>query len=216
MDPLLEEIYEAILSFDEDAVYAAVKKALDAKIDPVLIIQESITKALKEIGDKYEKGEFFLMHLIAAGEATKKVIDELIKPALEKKKSKGNYLGKIVLGTVEGDIHDIGKNIVATMLLMAGFEVYDLGKDVPPSEFVKKAKEVNADIIGLSALLSTTLQNQKKVIELLKKEGIRDKFKVIVGGAPASEEWAKEIGADGYAPDAIKAIELAKKLIKKS
>ncbi|MHA1238445.1 MAG: cobalamin B12-binding domain-containing protein [Candidatus Odinarchaeia archaeon] len=211
---LLQEIYDAIFSFDDEAVYEAVKKALEKGVDPIKIIQEGITRALRDIGEKYEKGEFFLMHLMAASEATKRVIDELIQPALKEKAAKSEYTGKVVIGTVEGDIHDIGKNIVAIMLLVGGFQVYDLGKDVPATKFVEKAKEVDADIIALSALLSTTLLNQRKVIEILKKEGLRDKFKVIVGGAPASEEWAKEIGADGYAPDAIKAVKLAERLVK--
>ncbi|MFX1362552.1 MAG: cobalamin-dependent protein [Promethearchaeota archaeon] len=154
------------------------------------------------------------MHLVAAGEAVKKVMDELINPELEKRAAKLESIGKVVIGTVEGDIHDIGKNIVASMLVTAGFEVYDIGKDIPSAEFVKKAREVDADIIGASALLSTTMPAQREIVELLRKEGLKDKIKVMVGGAPATEEWAKEIGADGYAENAIEAVNVAKKLLK--
>ncbi|HDI75524.1 MAG TPA: cobalamin-binding protein, partial [Thermoprotei archaeon] len=119
----------------------------------------------------------------------------------------------VVIGTVEGDLHDIGKSIVATMLEAGGFQVHDLGVDVPAEKFVEKALEVNADIIAMSALLTTTMLNMKKVIDLLKEKGIRDKFKVLIGGAPITEEFAKEIGADGYAEDAVKAVEVAKKLV---
>ncbi|MFX1485757.1 MAG: corrinoid protein [Promethearchaeota archaeon] len=212
-EAVLKELVSAIMSFDAEKVYESVKKALDKEIDPVEIVQKGITKGLGIVGEKFERGEFFLMHLVAAGEAVKKVMDELINPELEKRAVKLESIGKVVIGTVEGDIHDIGKNIVASMLVTAGFEVYDIGKDVPSTEFVKKAKEVNADIIGASALLSTTMPVQREIVELLSKEGLKDKIKVMVGGAPATEEWAKEIGADGYAENAVEAVNVAKRIL---
>lgn len=212
-EAVLEELVNAILSFDAEKVYESTKKALDKEIGPVEIVQKGITRGLGIVGEKFEKGEFFLMHLVAAGEAVKKVMDELINPELEKRAVKLKSIGKVVIGTVEGDIHDIGKNIVASMLVTAGFEVYDIGKDVPSIEFVKKAKEVKADIIGASALLSTTMPVQREIVELLSKEGLKDKIKVMVGGAPATEEWAKEIGADGYAENAVEAVNVAKRIL---
>ncbi|MFX1352275.1 MAG: B12-binding domain-containing protein [Promethearchaeota archaeon] len=212
-EAIFEELVSAIMSFDAEKVYESTKKALDKEMSPVEIVQKGITKGLRIIGDKFAKGEFFLMHLVAAGEAVKKVMDELINPELEKRAAKLESVGKVVIGTVEGDIHDIGKNIVASMLVTEGFEVYDIGKDVPSAEFVKKAREVDADIIGASALLSTTMPAQREIVELLRKEGLKDKIKVMVGGAPATEEWAKEIGADGYAENAIEAVNVAKKIL---
>jgi len=213
---IINELVDAILSFDSDKVYEITKRALDKKINPVEIVQKGITKGLKIIGERFEKGEFFLMHLVAAGEAIKRVMDELIEPELKRQSTKLESIGKVVIGTVEGDIHDIGKNIVASMLITAGFEVYDLGKDVPPVDFINKAKEVDADIIGASALLSTTMSAQREIIELLRKEGLKESIKVMVGGAPATEDWAKEIGADGYAENAIEAVSVAKKLVDRS
>jgi methylmalonyl-CoA mutase cobalamin-binding domain/chain len=144
---------------------------------------------------------------------TKRVTNEVLEPLLKTGSEKRKFLGRIVIGTVAGDIHDIGKTIVATMLFSAGFEVLDLGKDVPVEEFVNKAKKTNADIVAMSALLTTTLPIQREVIEALKKSGLRNKVKVLVGGAPATAKWAEEIGADGYAADPIEAIKVAKNLL---
>jgi methylmalonyl-CoA mutase cobalamin-binding domain/chain len=151
---------------------------------------------------------------VAAAEAAKGAIDEVLQPEISRRREERRGLGVVVLGTVEGDIHDIGKNLVAAMLFAGGFEVIDLGKDVPTEEFIKKAKEVKADIVGASALLTTTIPMQREIIKALAKEGIRDKVKVIVGGAPVTQEWADEIGADGYGADAVEAVKLAKNLLK--
>jgi len=213
LNDVLNEVKEAVLSFDSEKTVEAVKKALKAGLNPIDIIEKGITPGLQIVGKKFEEGELFLMHLVAAGEAAKKAIDQVIQPELLKSGSERKTLGKVVIGTVAGDIHDIGKNIVAALLFAAGFEVYDLGKDVPTSEFVKKAKEVNADVVALSALLSTTLPVQKEVIDALKAAGIREKVKVIVGGAPATKEWAEKIGADGYAATATEAVTVVKKLL---
>ncbi len=209
-ESIFRKIEKAILDLDETKLKEYVNFALDQKIPPIDIINKSITKALRIVGEKFENGELFLTHLIAAGEATQEIL-RIIEPELTSIKRK--TLGKIILGTVRGDIHDIGKNIVGSMLYAAGFEIYDLGIDVPANRFVEKAKEINADIVGASALLSTTLPSQKEIIEAIQKEGIRNKIKVIFGGAPVTKEWVKEIGGDGYAENAIEAVRLVKKLL---
>src|SRR5208337_146386 len=159
-----EEIVNAVLSFDGDKVTEATKKALKQGQDPVKVVDE-LTKALRIVGEKFEEGEFFLMHLVAAAEPVQRVIKEILEPEMAKNKTYRKSLGKVVLGTVAGDIHDIGKNIVAAMLFAAGFEVYDIGKDIPAEQFVAKAKEVNANLVGASALLSTSLPTQREIVE---------------------------------------------------
>ncbi|RLF18691.1 MAG: cobalamin-binding protein [Thermoprotei archaeon] len=209
---ILERIKRLLANIEIDKVPDAVKEALDKGIPPLKIINEALAPAMEIVGKKFEEGEYFLAELVAAGETFKEVLG-MLRPLLLKSGKKIKRIGKVVIGTVRGDLHDIGKNIVATMLESAGFEVYDLGADVPPEEFVKKAKEVDADIVAMSALLTTTMIEMKNVIEELKKAGIRDKVKVIVGGAPVTEEFAREIGADAYAEDAVKAVEVCKRLI---
>jgi len=209
---ILEKIKNYLANIEIDKVPDAVKEALNKGIPPLKIINEALAPAMNIVGKKFEEGEYFLAELVAAGETFKEVLG-ILRPLLLKSREKIKRLGKVVIGTVRGDLHDIGKNIVATMLESAGFEVYDLGADVPPEEFVKKAKEVNADIVAMSALLTTTMIEMKNVIEELKKAGIRDKVKVIIGGAPVTEEFAREIGADAYAEDAVKAVEVCKRLI---
>jgi len=201
------------LSFDADRVTEATKKALKEGQDPVKIVDQ-LTDALRVVGKKFEDGEFFLMHLVAAAEPVQRVIKEILEPEMLKTHSQRKSLGKVVLGTVAGDIHDIGKNIVAAMLFAAGFEVHDVGKDVPPEQFASKAKEVNANIVGASALLSTTLPMQREIVQKVTTIGLRDKTKLIFGGAPVTQEWVKEIGGDGYGESAIEAVNVAKKLLK--
>ena len=210
------EIIEAMVSLDEDALMSKIEAALSKGISALDILRKAITKGMQIVGEKYETGEFFLMHLMVIGEAVKNAMDKYLIPVLQKegvKESDGE--GTVIIGTVEGDIHDIGKNIVASMLLTAGFKVIDLGKDVSCETFIQKAIENSADIIGVSALLSTTMMGQKKLIEELKKRNIRSKFKILVGGAPTSPGWAEEIGADGYAKDAVEAVKVAKNLLKR-
>jgi len=208
-----EEIVNAVLSFDGDKVTEVTKKALKEGQDPVKIVDE-LTKALRIVGKKFEDGEFFLMHLVAAAEPVQRVIKDILEPEMMKKKEARKSLGKVVLGTVAGDIHDIGKNIVGAMLFAAGFEVYDIGKDIPPEQFVSKAKEVNANLVGASALLSTSLPMQREIVEGIVAAGLRDKVKLIFGGVPVTDEWVKEIGGDGYAENAMEAVNVAKKLLK--
>lgn len=166
---------------------------------------------MNEVGVRFERGKLFLPHVMMAADAMTAGVNAL--KDLMPEGSAGSKLGVIVNGTVEGDVHDIGKSIVSTMLQSAGFEVYDIGRDVPIKNFIQKAKEVNADMIGISALMTTTLQGQREVIELLKEEGMRSKVKVMIGGAPATQAWADKIGADCYAENASEAVTKAKELL---
>jgi len=212
MSTLASTLRDQLLTFDADRFVQTVKKSVDQGHDPIEVVN-ALTEVLKEIGKKFESGEIFLVHLVQAGDAAKRATIEVLEPLLKKSSQKREMLGKVLIGTVAGDIHDIGKNIVSMMLFTAGFEVYDIGKDVPTEEFVQKTKEYNADIVAMSALLTTTLPVQREVIEALKKAGLRQKVKVLVGGAPATAKWAEEAGADGYGEDAIEAVKTAKKLM---
>jgi corrinoid protein of di/trimethylamine methyltransferase len=208
-----DEIVNAVLSFDADKVMEATRKALSEGEDPVKIVDQ-LTEALRIVGQKFEAGEFFLMHLVAAAEPVQRAIKEILEPEMLKTHTQRKSLGKIVIGTVAGDIHDIGKNIVAAMLFAAGFEVHDVGKDVSPEEFLNKTREVNANIVGASALLSTTLPIQREIVQKIAAEGIRDKVKLIFGGAPVTQQWVQEIGGDGYGESAVEAVNVAKKLLR--
>jgi len=209
-EELLEKIKNLMVDLEIDKVKEAVQEALNKNIPPLTIINKALSPAMEIIGEKYEKGEYYLAELVVAGDTFKEVMD-ILKPYLKKQTLK--KLGKVVIGTVRGDLHEIGKNIVATMLETAGFDVYDLGVDVPPEKFVEKVKEVDADIVALSALLTTTMIEMKNVIDEFKKAGLRDKVKIIVGGAPVTEEYAKKIGADAYGKDAVEAVKICKQLV---
>ncbi|RLE69165.1 MAG: cobalamin-binding protein [Thermoprotei archaeon] len=209
-EEILEKIKNLMVDLEIDKVKEAVQEALNKNIPPLTIINKALSPAMEIIGEKYEKGEYYLAELVVAGDTFKEVMD-ILKPYLKKQTLK--KLGKVVIGTVRGDLHEIGKNIVATMLETAGFDVYDLGVDVPPEKFVEKAKEVDADIVALSALLTTTMIEMKNVIDEFKKAGLRDKVKIIVGGAPVTEEYAKKIGADAYGKDAVEAVKICKQLV---
>ncbi|MEM1574668.1 MAG: corrinoid protein [Nitrososphaerota archaeon] len=210
-DKILQMLKESILSFDVEKAVNAAKEAIKANIDPIKAIEEGFTKGIREVGELFAKGEIFLPELIMAGEAMKAAI-EILKPLIPSGKGLKS-LGKVVIGTVAGDLHDIGKSIVVSMLTANGFEVYDLGVDVPTEAFIKKVKEVNANILGLSALLTSTLPEMKKIIDELKKEGLRNKVKVIIGGAATTQKYANEIGADAWAGDAIEAVSKIKELM---
>jgi corrinoid protein of di/trimethylamine methyltransferase len=215
--PDTKEIYakmqKTVLDGDIDAAAELADEALRKGLDPLEVINEGYLIGLQKVGDLWEKGELFLPEMIQGAEAMKAAVAKL-QPALLEKKESRKIMGKVVIGTVQGDIHEIGKSIVGTMLSANGFDVVDLGADIPNEEFIKKTKEIDADIIGLSALLTTTMPEQKVIIELLKKEGLANKVKVIVGGAPVSQSWADEIGASGYAEDAVAAVSLCKNLMK--
>lgn len=207
-----ELIQEAINTFDENEIIKVINKLLNSGENPIALIN-IISDILAEIGRKFSDGELFLPHLVATGEAVGKSVNQILIPSLKKTGKSRETKGKVILGTIEGDIHDIGKNIIGSLLFANGFEVIDLGNDVPPSKFIQKAKESKANVIGVSALLIMTMTGQKDVIEKAKEAGIRDKVKIIVGGAPVTQKWANDIGADGMAEDANEAVELVKKLI---
>jgi len=212
MSQVSEAVREALLAFDQDKLVETTKKAIEQGRSPQELL-DAITTALREVGDKFEKGEFFLAELVTAGEAAKIVISEQLEPLLKRNGSRSKPIGRIAIGTVAGDIHDIGKGIVASMLFTAGFEVTDLGVDVPAEKFVETVRNDKPDIVAMSALLTTTLPMQRETIETLKKNQLRDKVKVIVGGSPVTTEWAQEIGADGYAEDAVGAVKLVKRIL---
>jgi len=195
---LIGKLKKAVVNCDAEEAERVAKEALKAGLDPLEAIEKGLARA-------------FLPELMLAA-VTMKAALSVLEPALAKRKKSKNK-GTVLLGTVEGDIHDIGKNIVGAMLRANGFEVHDIGVDVPPEKFVEKVKEVKPDIVGISALLTTTMPKMVEVIEALKKAGLRDKVKVLVGGAPVRKEWAQQIGADAYATDAVEAVRVSKKLL---
>jgi len=210
-----EEIYDSILNYDEEGLKNICKSTLDKdKIKPIDLVN-IIGDIMSEYGEKFEKEEIMLPELIVVANIVKSAIDEIIDPAIRASGEKRESKGKIVIGTVESDIHSIGKDLVASFLFSNGFEVYNLGVDVPAEKFLEKAEEVNADIIGLSSLITLSLDFQKQVIDVLIKNGVRDKYKVIVGGAPTSADWARKIGADAWADDSLEAVKKVNELLKK-
>jgi len=214
MEAFLERLKNAVVNLDIDEAKRVAEAALEAGVKPLDAIEKGLAKGIRVVGDRFEKGEAFLAELVVAAEAMK-VAMSVFEPAIRRGRYQKAIKGKVVIGTVEGDIHDIGKNIVGAILSVFGFEVYDLGVNVPSEKFVEKVGEIKADIVGMSALLTTTMPKMKEIVEALEKANLRDKVKVIVGGAPVSEEWAEEIGADAYAADAMEAVKVAEKLISK-
>jgi trimethylamine corrinoid protein len=208
-DELLRSMNDAIVAGDKAAAAALGADAVRSGADLLEVIEKGYVPGLQRVGELWEQGEYFLPELISSAEAMKAAM-AVLKPELDRKNIEAQGGGKVVIGTVEGDIHDIGKNLVASMLQAGGFEVHDLGADVKLERFIEKAEAVGAGIICLSALLTTTMTNQKRLIGLLREKGLRDKYKVLVGGAPASRKWADEIGADGYAENAVAAVKLAR------
>jgi len=200
----------AVLGGDEAAAAAAARKALDAGADPVALVSEGVSPAMDEVGRRFERGEAFIPELLIAARATKAVF-EIIRPLLAKKGARP--AGRVVMGTVQGDLHDIGKNLVVALLEGGGFEVTDLGVNVPPERFVQTAREKNAQVVGLSALLTTTMPAMKATIDALRAAGLRGKVKVMIGGAPVTQAFADEIGAEGYGETAAAAVGLARRLI---
>lgn len=188
------------------------QQAVAQGLDPLEAINQGFVAGLNTVGDEFSCGTMFLPDLVMAGEAMKAAMS-VLEPELSKRGAAREMLGKVVIGTVKGDIHDIGKTIVATMLSASGFQVFDLGHDVSVEKFVDKAREVNADIVGMSALLTTTMVRQREVVKALNEAGFRPQVKVMVGGAPVTRGWVEEIGADGYSEDAVGAVAVAKKLV---
>lgn len=202
---------QAIIDGEAEDAASLAQQAIEQGIDPLDAINQGFILGVNHVGDEFSCGNAFLPELVMAGEAMKAAV-EVLEPELNRRGTKRDILGKVVLGTVEGDIHDIGKTLVGTMMSAAGFEVYDLGVDVPIMKMVEKAREVDADIVAVSALLTTTMVKQKDVIEALEDMGLTN-VKVMVGGAPVTRSWMEEIGADGYSEDAIGAVAVAKNLM---
>jgi len=209
---LLARITKSIVEGEPDGTVRLTRQALEAGLEPMTIIDEGLMPGMDIVGEKFSSGEYFLPHLIIAANGMKRAM-ELLEPELRARQQAVKASGTVVIGTVKGDIHEIGKSLVGTMLSASGFRVYDLGVDVPTETFVARVRETGADLLGLSALLTTTMVVQQEVIEALIEAGLRDRVKVIVGGAPVTQEWADSIGADGYAEDAVGAVTLAKRLV---
>jgi corrinoid protein of di/trimethylamine methyltransferase len=211
-DDLFQQMAQSILDGDSDLSAELARQAIQAGIDPLEAINQGFVKGINTVGDNFSCGIAFLPELVMAGEAMKAAV-AVLEPEMKRLGSQRQVFGKVVLATVQGDIHEIGKSLVGTILSASGFEVYDLGVDVPASRIIEKVKEVDADIVGLSALLTTTMVRQKEVIDELDKLGMRSKVKVMVGGAPVTREWVQRIEADGYSEDAIGAVAVAKQLV---
>jgi trimethylamine corrinoid protein len=211
---LLSEMEESIIEGDKEKARKLAEEALKRGLDLNKAIERGYVPGIQKVGDLWEKGEYFLPELITSAECMKEAM-KVLEPELKKGQVYTKPMGKVVIGTVQGDIHDIGKNLVAAMLSANGFEVIDLGADVALERFIQKAEEEKADFICLSALLTTTMLGQKRIIEMLKEKNGHDRFKILVGGAPVNRKWAEEIGADGYAENAVAAVKLAKQLSKK-
>jgi 5-methyltetrahydrofolate--homocysteine methyltransferase len=210
MDEILQKIFDGILEGDRGTVHANVQKAIDANMAPATILNDGMIAAMGKVGKLFEEGEYYVPEMLIAARAMKEGL-ELIKPLL--KNANIQSAGKVAAGTVRGDLHDIGKNLVCMMLEGAGFEIIDLGTDVTPEKFVEAVREKDANLIAMSALLTTTMPNMRTTIDALNASGLRDKVKIMVGGAPVTESYAKQIGADGYATDASRAVALAKSLV---
>jgi corrinoid protein of di/trimethylamine methyltransferase len=210
-EELFNKLAQAVIDGEPEDAEELAKQALEQGVDPLACINEGLMKGIQEVGELFSKGDYFLPELIIGADAMKKALD-ILEPALVGGQQR-EVVGRVVLGTVEGDLHEIGKTLVGTMLTANGFKVTDIGVDKTPEDFIAAIQEADADIVGASALLTTTMLQQKKLIEALEAAALRDKVKVMVGGAPVTESYAKEIGADGYAEDAISAVNLAYRLI---
>ncbi len=208
--PDLQQLYTAILEGDARTTREVVQQALDESVDPQRLLDEYMVPAMDEVGQKFEDGEYFVPELLISARAMKAAL-EMIRPGLVAKGAEP--AGRVLIGTVRGDLHDIGKNLVAAMLEGGGFEVVDLGVDVSPEKFIENIKPGGQQIIALSALLTTTMPGMKTTISALEQAGMRGQVKVMVGGAPVTERWAKEIGADGFSESASGAVRIARELV---
>jgi corrinoid protein of di/trimethylamine methyltransferase len=211
-EELLKAMAQSIIDGESEIAADLARQSIEAGMDPLESITKGYVVGVRQVGDTFACGEVFLPELVMAGEAMKAAI-AVLEPELKKTGASREILGKVILATVEGDIHEIGKSLVGTMLTASGFEVFDLGVNVPTETILGKAQELQPDIIGLSALLTTTMIRQKEVIEALDRKGLRQQTKVMIGGAPVTSDWVKKIGADGYSEDAIGAVNTAKLLM---
>jgi corrinoid protein of di/trimethylamine methyltransferase len=209
---ILSQITSSLVECQPDQTAELTEKALEGGIEPLTIIDQGLVPGMEIVGEKFQAGEYFLPQMVIAANAMQQAMG-LLEPELHARQQVSESAGTVVIGTVKGDIHEIGKSLVATMLSANGFRVYDVGVDVDPAVFVEKITEMKADLLGLSALLTTTMTAQREVIEALEEAGIRDRVRVMVGGAPVTEAWADTIGADGYAEDVVGAVQLSKRLV---
>jgi len=209
---LFKQMSQAVIEGDDELAAALAQQSLDQGVPPLDAINKGFTEGMDVVGELYSTGEYFLPDLILGGEAMKAAL-AVLEPALKAAGQSREVLGTVVLGTVKGDIHEIGKSLVGSMLAANGFEVYDLGIDIEATEFVAKAREYKADIVALSALLTTTMLHQRDVIQHLAEAGLRDRVKVMVGGSPVTQGWADDIGAEGFAEDAAGSVVVAKRLM---
>jgi 5-methyltetrahydrofolate--homocysteine methyltransferase len=208
--PDLKQLYDSVVSGDAKATQAITQQALADGVDPLKLVNEYMVPAMDEVGRRFEANEYFVPELLISARAMKAAL-ELIRPLLT---ARGDQpLGRVAIGTVKGDLHDIGKNLVGSLLEGGGFEVIDLGVNVTPEKFIATVNEKNANIVAMSALLTTTMPAMKTTIDALKQAGIREKVKVLIGGAPITQKYAEEIGADGFSDNAVGAVALAKKAI---
>ena len=208
---MYNKLAQAVIDGEPDDAEELAKQALEQGLDPLTCINEGLTKGIQHVGELFASGEYYLPELIIGAEAMKNALG-VLEPAMVGDQSR-EVVGRVVLGTVEGDMHEIGKTLVGSMLIANGFKVIDLGVDQSTDQFISAVKENDADMVGASALLTTTMLQQKKLIEALEEAGLRDQVKVMVGGAPVNESFASEIGADGYAEDAISAVDLAFRMV---
>lgn len=208
-EEILNDLADSVLNMNEDKAVETAKEAVAEGMDALDAINNGLVEGMNQAGDLYDREEYFVPELLICSDALYLALD-ILKPHI--KRVEGEKKSACVIGVVEGDTHDIGKNLVKIMLDVSGFEIHDLGRNVPLADFVEKAKEVDADLICLSTLMTTTMDGMATVIEMLKEEGIRDRFKVMVGGGPISQAFADRIGADGYAANASKTVTAAKKL----
>lgn len=209
MEPIIQTLYDQIIQGKMDETEASVQNALGEGLSPERILSEAMTPALARVGELFEAGEYFVPEMLISANAMQKGM-AVLKPHLVEVGLEP--AGKIVIGTVKGDLHDIGKNLVAMLLEGAGFEVVDLGTDIAPERFIEAIEREDADLLGLSALLTTTMENMRLTMQVIQSAGVRELVKVMIGGAPVTDAFAADIGADGYAPDASRAVALAKKL----
>jgi len=210
-EEILSKLTQAVIDGEPEDAAELARQALDMGLDPLTCINEGLTPGIDRVGELFATEEYFLPDLIIGGEAMKEAL-AILEPALSGDEER-QVLGRVVLGTVEGDLHEIGKTLVGTMLTANGFLVTDIGIDKSAADFVATVKKTNATLVGASALLTTTMPAQQKIVEALEEAGLRDQVKIMVGGAPITQSWADKIGADGYAEDAIGAVALAKKLV---